>query len=1616
MTSWWKQGWFGALALACVLSAVRATPPLPNTAAGTHRAAADSAVEYEVFLVPHSHCDTHWKRTFEDYYASPVRRILEAVVWSLWQAPARRFTWADVSFLAYWMARRGDTFSPIARAPHECPTARRARSAVHCLSWRQAFVALVESGQLEVVHGGWVQHDEGLSTLADVLDMMELGQRYVLSLLGRRPQIAWQIDAFGHAGGTPRLLRRLGFTAVFLSRLPQQTLHVLRRRGHLEGMWGRPAAWQHGDDERVRSGGRGAARKEEGVWGDEEVLMHMAFDGTYAFPAPELDIESPRHMTAPLMARVQQLVSHVRRVAPGYPTRKILVFWGDDQRYSTRQNARGQFASAEELMAAINSDPQWRMRVRWATPSEYLLAAHPSAMRHLARRPKGKGSEKETNAGSSGREGGHGPMGVLPRLGAEIGEDGSGDALPYNDDKDVLGTATVGLVYDNYWSGYYGTRPRIKSAALTVSAERRIATHLSFVLGIHGRSSRRGDGDGSRKTPTPCTEHAMGEETDQGGFPPFHTLVEAALVKSNPNSDLDSDLHDAGARRPWSQSGDSDGLTVMEAAEMVRVRVGSAGLNHHDSLTGTCTEAVARSLLEDASTATERAARVSAALLPRVLRAARLDQDKVLPQKRPRARPGQTVRQDQSSQNLFNRTTDDSGGPGSTGWRKTRDADDSESMLGQAQLIATETGSAEKRAGGVGGGGVALDLDPLLQGGSRVIVVVNSLEWPVLQRVALSVVGVPGPGAGPATEQQRLCVMDGTGHRLDTEAEFEGQEAATADGASERRIPPFAGRKRGAAGALTAEGVGGEEGTLRFWVKVAALGYKVLVLGLCQDLTPSGQGSHSTPSPRRVVSSLQSAERMAGSNETAAGAGPLESRLGRSDTVIGTSVPLKTGPFPVKLPKVEAAQGGDGRAGGRASDEAGDFEVSVDLRLQRSSGVDGYGSGAYVMRSILTDGFTLEALILGASVLGLAAACIPCLFAIGRLRRRRRAPRGNHLLPCIPFPASAYVVYAGAVGAVLGFLLSACFFLPAAGRGRDLPCGAAADGGCDGPGGDFGGGPSDQEKVRQEMRVFGHKGWLLYLSASVGFLAGSVLLLPHALATAVGEVPAETRHGLAVTAVTALSEPARANKRTHRAAAVFRAVAKTVGDVVCTGVWWAGVSLALLAAVLFGFVLAVMLLPDRHFGDIGGGGVMIQWSGCTVANSWWVPSGGRVARGRKFELNGTGAGTASSPVYMYGGGLALQVVVDHPPSFERAGAAAGERQSCGAELRLRSDTPLPPNSDLFATLCARARGEHALAGWWRDWGGDAGGFTTDTGGLGPAGARHKYSFWKLFPGNLLPSSGPVSVFVGTARAGPKMWLLPQHAVGVTSKTAGCVDVLLQRRHAADDEKGLQEDLNDESRPLSRLWVSVGEGAGEETEEEQVWAHRVAMELRYPLRVLAFQGGLQGAEAGTRPGMESMRQGLDEAGLVWAWSPLVKPLPKHVHFEKFADGDGHTCWARRAGCARDADTERSGLGVHWRTNGSRYATSRAGCALDPDTAEYRCPAVGHALWVRNMRLQADQEMLNAGHESQSAVRDCASVDGEEIAAAFGLDLPTQSGGAKAVGAVRVGCSDVRPMCL
>ena len=92
-----------------------------------------------VFFVPHSHADPGWLYTYETYYNRQVTKILRNVFNELKSSKSKKFTWCETSFLQPF---------------YQNLTA----------SDKKDFEELLRSGQLEIVGGGWVQHDETLTT------------------------------------------------------------------------------------------------------------------------------------------------------------------------------------------------------------------------------------------------------------------------------------------------------------------------------------------------------------------------------------------------------------------------------------------------------------------------------------------------------------------------------------------------------------------------------------------------------------------------------------------------------------------------------------------------------------------------------------------------------------------------------------------------------------------------------------------------------------------------------------------------------------------------------------------------------------------------------------------------------------------------------------------------------------------------------------------------------------------------------------------------------------------------------------------------------------------------------------------------------------------------------------------------------------------------------------------------------------------------------------------------------------------------------------------------------------------------------------------------------------
>ncbi|KAM3571097.1 hypothetical protein VYU27_006840, partial [Nannochloropsis oceanica] len=57
---------------------------------------------YEIYVIPHSHCDAGYKKTVEGYYLTEVQSVLNSVTDALTAHPDYRFVWAEASYLWRW--------------------------------------------------------------------------------------------------------------------------------------------------------------------------------------------------------------------------------------------------------------------------------------------------------------------------------------------------------------------------------------------------------------------------------------------------------------------------------------------------------------------------------------------------------------------------------------------------------------------------------------------------------------------------------------------------------------------------------------------------------------------------------------------------------------------------------------------------------------------------------------------------------------------------------------------------------------------------------------------------------------------------------------------------------------------------------------------------------------------------------------------------------------------------------------------------------------------------------------------------------------------------------------------------------------------------------------------------------------------------------------------------------------------------------------------------------------------------------------------------------------------------------------------------------------------------
>ncbi|KAL0222279.1 hypothetical protein RCL1_002133 [Eukaryota sp. TZLM3-RCL] len=276
-----------------------------------------------VHLVPFSHTDPGWLKTFEDYYSTEVARIVDSVLACLKENPERHFIWSDISFFARWFE---------AQNPPKQAEAR----------------LLVEKGQLAFVQGSWVSHDEASPTVESIALQIQVGQEWLRNVFGyTKPiRVGWQIDPFGHSSSSLAMSAFAGFEMVVINRIHFKAKNLLRDSGQLEFLW---------------QGAKGAGESGRAI----AHLLYKHYSAPKGFDFEDVHYTIGRHN---VNMKADQLLSELRTQSKAYPTRNLLVPVGDDFKF---KNAKRQYENWEMLMENINSRYS-DVEIKWSTPDKYL--------------------------------------------------------------------------------------------------------------------------------------------------------------------------------------------------------------------------------------------------------------------------------------------------------------------------------------------------------------------------------------------------------------------------------------------------------------------------------------------------------------------------------------------------------------------------------------------------------------------------------------------------------------------------------------------------------------------------------------------------------------------------------------------------------------------------------------------------------------------------------------------------------------------------------------------------------------------------------------------------------------------------------------------------------------------------------------------------------------------------------------------------------------------------------------------------------------------------------------------------------------------------------------------
>jgi len=292
----------------------------------------------QIHLVPHTHDDTGWLKTVDEYFyganrsiqGGAVQYILDTTVQALVANPNRTFIYVEMAFFERWWSQQDDAMQKVVRN-------------------------LLKERRLEFINGGWCMNDEAASHYNAIIDQMTYGLRFIEKTFGKeaRPTVAWQIDPFGHSAEQASLFSQMSFDGLFFGRLDYADKKKRMKDQNMEMIW-----------RGSRNFGKASQLFTGALFNGYSPPDGFCFDDFCVDPPIQDD---PKLFDMNVQERVDLFVDETCEQADSYKTNHIVLTMGSDFQY---ENAHRWYKNLDKLIKYVNEDG--RVNVFYSSPSRYL--------------------------------------------------------------------------------------------------------------------------------------------------------------------------------------------------------------------------------------------------------------------------------------------------------------------------------------------------------------------------------------------------------------------------------------------------------------------------------------------------------------------------------------------------------------------------------------------------------------------------------------------------------------------------------------------------------------------------------------------------------------------------------------------------------------------------------------------------------------------------------------------------------------------------------------------------------------------------------------------------------------------------------------------------------------------------------------------------------------------------------------------------------------------------------------------------------------------------------------------------------------------------------------------